>query len=328
MSFWDKAKDVATGVGVGTVVGGPLGAQVGGAMGAAGVSPGEAYDWAKKQLTPQSQYGQIDPGGYIQGNAHAAQDFAGTGTRNYNKLSLEARDQREMLRRQATGQDSYSAEGLRQGLQQGLAAQQAAAASARPANAAMAARTAAMTGGRMSAGLSGQQALAGIQERQAAQQALGQAILGARQQDMGVAQGSRGQALQGYGMLESARGQRYAADMGVQPFGQTLLATGGELLGAAAASDRRLKTGIKDGDADADEFLKGLKAYKFSYKDAKHGKGEQLGIMAQDLERSGLGRQAVIDTPGGKMVHGAKLATALAAATSTLDRRLSKLEGK
>ena len=55
----------------------------------------------------------------------------------------------------------------------------------------MAARTAAMNMGRMSTGLAGQQALAGLQERQQAQKALSDLIMQQRGQDMQVALGSR-----------------------------------------------------------------------------------------------------------------------------------------
>ena len=96
---------------------------------------------------------------------------------------------------------------------------------------------------------------------------------------------------------------------------------------AGSKSDRRAKKNVKDGDADAERLLKGLKAYRYDYKDERDGQGSQLGVMAQDLERAGAGH-AVIDTPGGKMVHGAKLATTLAATLPVLHRRLAKLEGK
>jgi hypothetical protein len=46
--------------------------------------------------------------------------------------------------------------------------------------------------------------------------------------------------------------------------------------------------------------------------------------MAQDLEK--VVPDAVINTPAGKVVHGAKLAGALAAALPGLNKRLEKLE--
>ena len=61
--------------------------------------------------------------------------------------------------------------------------------------------------------------------------------------------------------------------------------------------------------------------------DDKHGKGEQIGILAQDLEKAGL-KQAVIDTPEGKKVDTSKLSGALAAATASMHQRIKALEGK
>lgn len=247
-----------------------------------------------------------------QGAASGA--FAGTAEQQFGNLGRESQGVRDALWRQARGKDSISAEQLRQGLQQQQAMQQSMAASARPANAAMAARTAAMQAGRNSSGMAGQQAVAGLAERQQANQMLGQMLQQQRQLELQASLGGRQNAI-----------NAYAPETEGTPKGDKILGAGAGVLGAIF-SDRRLKKNIEDGDADADAFLKGLKAYRFDYKSGKHGKGTQLGIMAQDLEKSGLGKQAVIDTPKGKMVHGAKLATALAAATSTLHRRIEKLE--
>ena len=103
----------------------------------------------------------------------------------------------------------------------------------------------------------------------------------------------------------------------------------GEAMNAweAAVSDRRLKTGVRDGDRDAMKALSKMKAKSFEYKDARHGQGRRTGIMAQDLEKAGLGH-AVIDTPQGKAIHGGHLATSLAAMMPGLAKRISALEDK
>jgi hypothetical protein len=95
---------------------------------------------------------------------------------------------------------------------------------------------------------------------------------------------------------------------------------------AAMASDRKLKKNIRDADGDVEDFMKGLKAYKYDYKDEKFGEGKRLGIMAQDLEKTKLGKRAVIDTDEGKMVDVRTLAGALAASTANLNKRLAKVE--
>jgi hypothetical protein len=129
----------------------------------------------------------------------AASNFAGVGEQGYGAMTAEAQASRDYLRQLASGQHSVAGEQLRQGLQQNLSTQRSMAASASPQNQAMAARTAAMNMGRLGAGMSGAAAVAGLQERQQAQKALNDAILGARGQDMNVALGSRGNAISGYG---------------------------------------------------------------------------------------------------------------------------------
>jgi hypothetical protein len=268
--------------------------------------------------------------GGLRRHASAAGRMATEASQNYRAGGQRIQDTEEMLRRRAMGQDSLSAEQLRQGLQQNVAAQQSMAAGARPSNAAMAARTAAMQTGRLGAALSGQQSMAGIAERQAAANALGNLQIGARGQDVDMATSARGHAMQGYGSIMDNRYGLARAAMGQPTEDERWMSMYRDLgMMGMQGSDRRIKTDVDDGDEEAGKFLKGLKAHTYKYKDPKkHGGGLFLGIMAQDLERSKLGKQAVMDTPHGKMVHGARLATALAAATATLDKRLSKLESK
>lgn len=101
----------------------------------------------------------------------------------------------------ASGKDSMSAEQLRQGLGQQLAQQNSMVAGARPGNQAMAARTGMMNTARLGAGLSGQTAMAGIAERQAAQNSLGQMLGQLRGQDLQAALGAAGLAQGAYGTL-------------------------------------------------------------------------------------------------------------------------------
>lgn len=255
----------------------------------------------------------------LQDESGLASAFADQSQRRVGGLGKEATQERDHLRRIARGDESVSAMQLQNSLQQNQAAQQSMAAGARGGNSAMAARNAAMNAGRQGAGLAGQQAIAGIQERQQAQAALSNNLMQQRQQDLSATLGSRGQAIGGYGTgfsgsMQQPTGmeQGIGAAMGV-----------GQLV---AMSDERLKHNVKDGEKAADAALRGLAAHTFDYDDPKHGKGMQLGIMAQGLEKAGLG-QAVFETPTGKAVHGAKLATGLAAMMPGLNKRLEKLEG-
>lgn len=268
-------------------------------------------------LTAESQSTK-DQRAAMEGQAGASGAFADQAQQGYGALGAEATAAREALRARAEGRaPSLSAEQLRQGLQQNVSAQRSMAAGAAPNNAVMAARTAAIQSARLGSGMAGQAALAGIQEREAAQRALDESI--ARQQAMALqaALGGRSTAIQGYG--------------GVKPEGSLLdrygpvIQAGIGAAGVAAKSDERAKRNIRPADDEAKQILAGLKSYRYDYKDERDGKGRQFGPMAQDLEKAGLGH-AVMDTPEGKMVHGSKLALSATALVAALGRRVSKLE--
>jgi hypothetical protein len=246
----------------------------------------------------------------------AASGFADQGQQGYGAMTEEAKQARDYLRALASGQNSVSAEQLRQGNQQTLSAQRSMAASASPQNGPMAALAAAQNMNRASMGLAGQQAVAGLAERNAAQQGLADMILKQRQQDAQVALDSRGNAISGYG--------------GAKPAGSTLDKYGNVVVGTLGAiakfSDKRLKHEINDGDDDANATLKGLRAFTYKYKDKALGKDRELGVMAQDLENAGL-KHTIIETPRGKAVHGGALATANTAMLAALEKRVSKMEG-
>lgn len=255
----------------------------------------------------------------LQEQAGLAGSFANIGEGNYNQGTADLNAQRDYLRRIASGQDSLSRTQLQQGLQQNIAAQRSMAAGADPNSAPMMARTAAMNAARLGSGMSGQAALAGLQERRDANNALSQMMLGQRGQDVQVGLGSRQNSLGGYGA--GAFGAPAQSDL--EKYGNAFAGVAGLI----AKSDKRAKTAIEDGDAKAKRMLKGLKAYAYKYKNESDGKGSQFGVMAQDLEKAGLGH-AVIDTPSGKMVHGGKLATSNTAMLAALAKRVGELEGK
>lgn len=275
---------------------------------------GDAAEWYD-DATDRDQNNNLEK---LQGQAQVASNFANRNEASFSKLGREAGQERDYIRRVARGEESVSRLQLAQALQRNQATQQSMAAAARPGNAAMAARQAAMNAGRQGAGLAGQQAIAGIQERQAAQNALAQMLMQQRGQDLSAAQGARGQAINAYGTA-------YTGAM-AQPTGfekaMDLAKSGAQLY---AMSDKRLKEDIEHGDKDADKLLRALKSYKFRYTDEKHGKGKQLGVMAQDLEQ--VLPQAVFETPYGKAVDGAKLATALTSMMPGINKRLEALEG-
>ncbi len=112
--------------------------------------------------------------------AGAAGNFAGQGESGYGQLGAEGRDARNMLRDQAMGKSSLSAEQLRQGLQQQQAQMQSMAQGGPASSAPMNARTAMLGAGRASSAMAGNAAMAGIAERNAAAQAWQNAIGQAR----------------------------------------------------------------------------------------------------------------------------------------------------
>ena len=151
--------------------------------------------------------------------------FGSQGLQNYANNTVKMDALGKILEGRASGQDSLSAEQLRHALGQTLSAQRSASASARPANQAMAARTAAIQMGRQTSGLAGAQAMAGIEERSAAQRDLGQLLSTQRGQDIQAGLG-------GAGAVEGARTSRYGIDSS-QPEKKSFL---DKVLGAAGTA--------------------------------------------------------------------------------------------
>lgn len=93
---------------------------------------------------------------------------------------------------------------------------------------------------------------------------------------------------------------------------------------AAIFSDERVKKDIEP--IEASRMLDGLGGFRFLYRDPAHGEGEQIGIMAQDLQRIGLG-QAVVEEDGILKVDTTKLVGPMMAFVSDLNRRMLAVEG-
>lgn len=70
--------------------------------------------------------------------------------------------------------------------------------------------------------------------------------------------------------------------------------------GNAHFSDERLKTNIERVSKDElNELRSHLKPYKFNYISEVHGEGDWIGVMAQDLEKSKLGKTIVYEDENG-----------------------------
>lgn len=193
--------------------------------------------------------------------------------------------------------------------------------------------------GQLYSGLYGQDASVAAQNAQLGQQAALQQ--GQFQQQTNLA--NQGASLQQQQMNDAAQiaalGQQLGWDQatinaqiaksqnkGMLP---DLLKAGGAA--AAAASDERLKTDIADGGAAADDFMRGMRSTTWRYIDEKKwGKGNRLGIIAQDLARSEMGRKTLVDVDeqGHLGFDIGKAASAALASVARLHERLERVEGK
>lgn len=113
----------------------------------------------------------------------------------------------------------------------------------------------------------------------------------------------------------------------------------GAAAGGAAMSDARVKRDLRaEGSApergDADSFLESLRPYSYAYKDgadeprSQPNGGRYLGVLAQDVESSPLGRQMVKETPRGKAIETAPALSGALAGLGRLHERVSALEAK
>ena len=242
--------------------------------------------------------------------------------------------EQEMINRQraiASGQAPSIAElQYKQALDDQLKAQQSAVASARGAsNVGLLQRQAMVQGNQMGLDIGRESAAAKLAEQRAADQLLA-----------ATAASQRGVAFNQAQMNQQAKLGQQATNanfLGSLASSGAKIATGGGE--AAAASDENMKTDIKENKDDASktisEFMDALKSYTYEYKKGvkqPEGKpnpeGEVKSVMAQDLEKTDLGKQMVTDTPDGKVVDYAQGMAPLLAAIAELNKRTKKLEGK
>lgn len=97
-----------------------------------------------------------------------------------------------------------------------------------------------------------------------------------------------------------------------------------------AASDERVKKNVEDGHDEAREFLDALRAKVFEYMDTSlpgASEGRKLGVMAQDMERSKLGRNAVVEGDDGvKYIDQREAFAAALAGMADMNDRLKGIE--
>jgi len=107
---------------------------------------------------------------------------------------------------------------------------------------------------------------------------------------------------------------------------QTNQLIGGIGTAAMMASDRDAKEDIEE--FEPMNFMDELTGYKYNYKSPeKHGEGEQVGVMSQDLKK--VAPQAVSeDEEGTERIDYNKLGGPILASLAELNDRIKKIEGK
>jgi len=114
----------------------------------------------------------------------------------------------------------------------------------------------------------------------------------------------------------------------------SLISLAGTTLGsyavwAAPGSDIRMKKDIRSADSEVEGFLDALNAYQYQYKNPSKPYAEPgafVGIMAQDLEKSSMGKSFVKDTPEGKVLNMNHGLAAILAGQANINERLRELE--
>ena len=162
-------------------------------------------------------------------------------------------------------------------------------------------------------GLSLQEALMRQQALAQLQQLRGADTLARQQAAMGAAAGARQSQMAGLGGLLGAVGSIGAS-----------LATPAAAP-AAFASDENLKTDIEPAKAEAKRFLDELTAYTFKYKNDDE---PMMGVMAQDAEKSKMGKYLVETKKSKKVLNGKKTMSAMLASLAYLNDRVNELENK
>lgn len=98
---------------------------------------------------------------------------------------------------------------------------------------------------------------------------------------------------------------------------------------ALAFSDEKAKKNIKSDSGEVQEFLDSIESKSFEYLDPKAkgaADGKRFGVMAQDLEKSKMGKSLVKDTPQGKMVDTSQGTMSVMSALGQINRRLKAIE--
>jgi hypothetical protein len=305
----------------------------------ASTNPGDYY---APPLTHQKSLEEMIRQGVGRANT-AAPQLSTAPQDQFRRMQMQ---QAQQLQAVASGQQKGAGElAAERQAQNAYAAQQALAAmrGAGGAGQLAAARQSAAVGS-TAAGMGRQAAL---QDQQAAQGMLGQVAQQARGQDLGLAgqnaqltQQQHAQNQQGYqAMIQALMGmdqaqlQAQLASMQAANEKKGLIgpiaSAAGSLGGAAMMSDERVKVDVVPAGDKVDQMLTALRPVHYSYRDeAKHGVGPRVGILAQDMDRSDLGRSAIRHVPDGMALDVNKAISLALAGNARLNERLAALESR
>jgi len=258
---------------------------------------------------------------------------------------------------QATSQGqgpSFGTQALEKTTRRNLAQTLAAASAARGPSVAASKRSLMSQAGAGARNVAEQGAIIQAQEQQQAQKVLSQLANSQQQQDLqqvmqpGEILAQAEQARFQNAQDQAARDRAFAGQMGGALLG-TVGAIGGAMAGPGGAkmgqqsgqatgsavgemlSDKTQKKDIKPASNSVNSFLEALAAREFAYKNESApgaAPGHRVGIMAQDLEKSKLGKSMVKPGPAGKSVDIAQALGASLAANAELHKRVKKLENK
>lgn len=115
------------------------------------------------------------------------------------------------------------------------------------------------------------------------------------------------------------------------------IANAGKIAAAAIRSkdlssdERQKQSPLPNASSEVNDMMDSLEPKKYQYKNPElpgSAPGTRYGILAQDLEKSSLGKTLVKNTEHGKMVDTVQGFGAVLAAQAELNRRLKKLEKK
>lgn len=231
----------------------------------------------------------------------------------------------EALRQQSLGQGgpTVAQQQLQQATNRNIGQLAGRAAGARGPNQALALREGLRAQASANQEAGAQSALLRAQEMQQAQQSYAADLARQQASRQGMEQlkaGIRGQTqqLQTQANLNKQEGQK------------DLINNAAQAATSIIFSDEKMKKNIKK--ADLQDLAEKIKAVKFDYKQPNgesYQDGTVTGVMAQDLEKSKLGKSMVMENgKGQKMVDLKKAVPVTMAAVSEIMKRLNKLEKK